>query len=145
MEKREDLDSVEGREMAALELRDRYGIPAAVCLLAARAGVPLAVAQEALRLRAANAPVLPVAPAAASPGPFSIPMPQASALLSDLKAWLGDEWPAALEALREGRGYAVDHTTNIALGNPPMARFARGRIEQRHGFKIMRVQAKADA
>ena len=93
----------------------------------------------------AATPAPTAAPAAAKPGGFLAgPMPVAAAAMADLKEALGPElWRDVLENLKKGRGYVVDLTTMIAIGNPPADRFERGRVEERNGFQIMRVRAKA--
>jgi hypothetical protein len=48
-----------------------------------------------------------------------------------------------LDKLRRGGGYVVDHTTNIAVGSPPVDEYERGRVQLRDGFAVMRVRRKA--
>lgn len=115
---------------------------------------PQKAAQElAKRLGVALAPTAPPAPAvepvrapATPSGPFAGPMPAGTRLMMELREELGpDLWPGVLENLAHGRGYVVDLTTNIALGDPPADRYQRGREEKRHGFTIMRVKPRAAA
>lgn len=92
-------------------------------------------------VRPSNARQAP-APTPTPRGFMARSMPVAAAMMAELRAQIDPKiWKAAMENLKAGRGYVVDETTNIAVGNPP-ASFERGRTEQREGFTIMRVKPK---
>jgi hypothetical protein len=108
--------------------------------LAKKLGVSLAAA--------AGSPPAPAATPApvASTGFMAKPMPVAAAMMADLKAQLDPEiWKGAMDNLKRGAGYVIDHSTRIAVGSPPVDLYERGRVEKRDGFTIMRVRLKRQA
>lgn len=86
----------------------------------------------------------------ALPAPAPMPrwmceaMPEAAAMLGELKAGLDPAtWQDLTAQLKAGRGYAVDLSTGVAIGNPPVYVWERARVEDAPGgFKIMRVRRK---
>jgi hypothetical protein len=70
-------------------------------------------------------------------------MPHGANLMAALKAQLDpDIYAGVLDKMRRGGGYVVDHTTNIAVGSPPLDEYERGRMQTRDGFAVMRVRPK---
>lgn len=101
--------------------------------LAAKRGVVLAKPRQSDK---------PAAPAA-SAGFLSRAMPNVAAFMSELKERAGAEiYEGALDNLKKGRGYAVDLETNIAIGNPPVELFERGKAAERNGFNVVRVRRR---
>ncbi len=78
----------------------------------------------------------------ATKGWLAAAMPEAALVMVQLKESLGPLYADVLANLKNGKGFLVDETTNIAIGNPP-AEWQRGKIEDRDGFKIMRVRRRA--
>jgi hypothetical protein len=102
---------------------------------AKKRGVVLASTRQA-----EPAPVVPVQ----STGWLAKVMPRGANLVASLKAQLDPEiYAGMLDKLRRGGGYVVDHTTNIAVGSPPVDEYERGRVLVRDGFAVMRVRRKA--
>jgi hypothetical protein len=79
-----------------------------------------------------------------SKGWLSRAMPHGANLMASLKATMDPEiYAGMLDKLRRGSGWVVDHSTNIAVGSPPLDEYERGRVETRDGFAVMRVRLKA--
>jgi hypothetical protein len=91
------------------------------------------------------APAIDRDPAPARPGWMARVMPVAAPMMAEIKAQLGEFWPAVEANLRRGAGYVVDETTRIAIGSPPVMEWERGKVESRDGFTSMRVRRKATA
>lgn len=86
---------------------------------------------------------LPLAQPPVSNGWLAKPMPEAAAMMVEVKGWLDPKlYAAAMDNLKRGAGYVVDESTMIALGSPPLHLYERGKTEQRNGFTIMRVKPK---
>lgn len=91
-------------------------------------------------------PAPPVAPAAGdrgapkSKGFLARAMPNAADLMADMKQQLGPFYPAALANLQRGAGYLVDEETRLAVGQPPIDEYQRGKVDEREGWTVMRVR-----
>jgi hypothetical protein len=86
---------------------------------------------------------VPVRPRCARIGWLSKVMPHGADLVAGLKAQLDPAIYAGILAnLKRSGGYVVDHSTNIAVGSPPLDQYERGRVQMRDGFSVMRVRPK---
>jgi hypothetical protein len=98
--------------------------------------------------------LVPAADGATRPGPAAVRstgwlskvMPHGADLMASLKAQLDEAtYSAVLRNLKRGGGYVVDHSTNIAVGSPPLDQYELGRTETRDGWTVMRVRPKTSA
>ena len=102
--------------------------------------------QRGVQLVHAPTPAATPAPAPKARGFMAGPMPNAAAMMAELKATLDPGvWRAAMDNLRSGGGYVIDLETNIAVGFPPREEWEEGRVQSRDGYRILRVRRRVAA